>query len=164
MAVARSQHYGKGGETAPNLASQFEAADPGHHHVRKDHVKIFSLIEQCQCLIGVSCPGRDVTKVLQELIAKLSDLEIVLNDQDASSATCQRACVAVLVGSSFQDTLDSREIQRKGRTMSNLAIDVHLTAGLLHKSINLRQAKPCSFPERLCREEGVENMRKFIVG
>src|SRR3954469_2697404 len=86
MAVARGQDDGQIWMTALDFAAEIHATHPWHDHVRKHHVEPGPLrFKNLESLIGICGPDGLVAEVLQDLCRELPNLDIVLDDEYATS-------------------------------------------------------------------------------
>ena len=127
----------------------------GHHDIAKHQINVIPLIKDAERGLHTGNGANPVSKLFEKQRACTCDLRIVFDQQDRS----RTGLSFLLLGSRRCDRrfVRSWQIQCYPGAEADNAFRFHGAAGLMHKSVDLRQAKPRTFANGLRCKKRIKN-------
>src|ERR1700734_1690884 len=119
---------------------EFATVHTGHDNVGQQQFDGFGFVEQAERFVGSARGEHVITESAQRLDDIAAHVGLVLDDEDAFAETAAADFALDVV---LRDILadEAPQIDFEGRAFPDLAVDLHVAAGLLDKAIDLTEAE-----------------------
>src|SRR3546814_825871 len=158
LRVARRDHHLQAGPALPGRFHQVRAGHSArHHHIREQQVDSPLRVHKGEGSRSVRRIENAIAEVLQAYDGHPAQLRLVLDEQDGLTPRTEGIQGQQLRGSRLDRAVDSLgNVEPNRGAMAQLAVDLHVAAGLLYEAVDHREAEPRACPHVLRRIEGLE--------
>jgi len=145
---------------------QLHPAHLGHHEIAEHRVELLAAVDARERLGGRG-GGRHGVALPERPHDRAGDERVVVHHEDAAWPNDRLARERRRLGRSGTRRERERERRRRERhaeraAPSDLRLDVDAAAGVAHDPVRDREAEPGANPERLRREEGLEDALEHV--